>query len=101
MIHAAAGVWISVLMNSSFDAIVLNRRVDLHAIDATPARWRGDVGPDTLVDFHTDDDGSPSAAGSSNNIEADASPNSSLKSSLAHTTQWTGCDGVLRIVQIG
>ena len=21
-----------------------NRRVDLHAIDATPARWRGDVG---------------------------------------------------------
>ena len=41
-------------------AFVLNRRVDLHAIDATPARWRGDVGslpldgaPDTLVDFHT------------------------------------------------
>jgi hypothetical protein len=48
---------------------VLNRRVELHAIDATPARWRGDVGsspldgasaataspiaPDTLVDFHT------------------------------------------------
>ena len=56
---------------------VLNRRVDLHAIDATPARWRGDAGsspldgasaatssprndlvlncraPDTLVDFHT------------------------------------------------
>ena len=27
---------------------MLNRRVDLHAIDATPARWR-----DTLVDFHT------------------------------------------------
>ena len=25
-------------------AFVLNRRVDLHAIDATPARWRGDVG---------------------------------------------------------
>ena len=65
-------------------------------IDAAPARWS----PDTLVDFHTDDDGSPSAAGSSNNIEADASPNSSLNSSLAHTTQCTGCDGVLRIVQI-
>ena len=48
----------------------MNRRVDLHAIDAPPARWRGDVGsspldgasaatssprnePDTLVDFHT------------------------------------------------
>ena len=29
-------------------------RVDLHAIDATPARWRGDAGnsPDALVDFH-------------------------------------------------
>ncbi|MEE2629035.1 MAG: hypothetical protein VX670_11245, partial [Candidatus Latescibacterota bacterium] len=50
---------------------MLNRRVVLHAIDATPARWRGDAGsspldgastaassprndsPDTLVDFHT------------------------------------------------
>ena len=52
---------------------VLNLRIDLHAIDATPARWRGDAGsspldgastaassprelsgvPDTLVDFHT------------------------------------------------
>ncbi len=78
---------------------------DLHAIDAAPARWRGGVGSspldDTLVDFHTDDDGSPSDAGSSNNIEADASPNSSLNNSLAQTTQWTGCDGVLRIVQIG
>ena len=34
--------------------IKLLRRV--HAIDATPARWRGDAGsspPDTLVDFHT------------------------------------------------
>ena len=27
---------------------VLNRRVDLHAIDATPARWRGDVGSSSL-----------------------------------------------------
>ena len=52
-------------------AFVLNRRVGLHAIDATPARWRGDAGsspldrarmaassprsaPDTLVDFHTE-----------------------------------------------
>ena len=42
---------------------VLNSRVLLHAIDATPARWRGDAGssplnrisnaPDALVDFHT------------------------------------------------
>ena len=54
-----------------YGAFVLNLRVDLHAIDATPARWRGDAGsspldrastatssprndaPDALVDFHT------------------------------------------------
>ena len=30
-----------------YGAFVLNRRVDLHAIDATPAR------PDSLFDFHT------------------------------------------------
>ena len=60
-----------------YGAFVLNRRVVLHAIDATPARWRGDAGsspldrartaapsprndfvkncraPDALVDFHT------------------------------------------------
>ena len=29
-------------------ALVLNRRVDLHAIDATPARWRGDAGSSPL-----------------------------------------------------
>ena len=54
--------------NQIYGAFVLNRRVDLHAIDATPARWRADVGSspldgtsaptsspctDTLVDFHT------------------------------------------------
>ena len=27
-----------------YDAFVLNRRVGLHAIDATPARWRGNGG---------------------------------------------------------
>ena len=27
-----------------YGAFVLNRRVDLHAIDATLARWRGDAG---------------------------------------------------------
>ena len=43
-----------------YGAFVLNSRVDLQAIDAPPARWRGDAGssrldraPDTLVDFHT------------------------------------------------
>ena len=59
-----------------YDTFVLNLRVVLHAIDATPARWRGDAGsspldgartaassprndlvkncaPDSLVEFHT------------------------------------------------
>ena len=31
-----------------YGAFVLNRRVDLHAIDATPARWRGDAGSSPL-----------------------------------------------------
>ena len=35
---------------------MLNRRVNLHAIDATPARWRGRAAPDTLVDFHAGGD---------------------------------------------
>ena len=53
--------------NRIYGAFVLNRRVDLHAIDATPARWRGDVGsspldgpsavaPNALVNFHTGED---------------------------------------------
>ena len=55
-----------------YGAFLLNRRVVLRAIDATPARWRGDAGsspldrartaassprhdlaPDTLIDSHT------------------------------------------------
>ena len=35
-----------------YGAFVLNRRVVLRAIDATPARWR-ERAPDALVDFHT------------------------------------------------
>ena len=31
-----------------YGAFVLNRRVDLYAIDATPARWRGDAGSSPL-----------------------------------------------------
>ena len=31
-----------------YDAFVLNHRVVLHAIDATPARWRGDAGSSPL-----------------------------------------------------
>ena len=30
--------------NQIYGAFVLNHRVGLHAIDATPARWRGDAG---------------------------------------------------------
>ena len=31
----------TVCKSKFYGAIVLNRRVDLYAIDATPARWRG------------------------------------------------------------
>ena len=34
--------------NRIYGAFVLNRRVDLHAIDATSARWRGDAGSSPL-----------------------------------------------------
>ena len=53
-----------------YGAFVLNRRVVLHAIDATPARWCGDAdsspldGASTaasLVDFHTGEDDGPGA----------------------------------------
>ncbi len=71
--RASVAVWKS----KFYGAFVLNHRVVLHAIDATPARWRGDAGsspldrarsaassprndlvkncraPDALVDFHT------------------------------------------------
>jgi hypothetical protein len=65
-----------------YGAFVMNHRVVLHAIDATPARWRGDAGsspldramtaaslprndlvkncrvhPSHLVDFHAGDGG--------------------------------------------
>ena len=46
--------------NQIYGAFVLNRRVDLHAIDATPARWRGDVGSSPL-------DGASTAASSPRN----------------------------------
>ena len=62
---------LAVWKSKYYGAFVLNRRVVLHAIDAAPARWRGDAGssaldgistaassprndaPDALVDFHT------------------------------------------------
>ena len=45
-----------------YGAFVLNRRVVLHAIDATPARWRGDAGSSPL-------DGARTAASSPRNVD--------------------------------
>jgi hypothetical protein len=42
--HSCRAVWKS----KFYGAFVLNRRVVLHAIDATPARWRGDAGSSPL-----------------------------------------------------
>ena len=36
--------WRPVWKSKFYGAFVLNHRVVLHAIDATPARWRGDAG---------------------------------------------------------
>ena len=36
---------IPVWKSKFYGAFALNLRVDLHAIDATPARWSGDAGP--------------------------------------------------------
>ena len=41
-------VYEAVWKSKFYRAFVLNRRVDLHAIDATPARWRGDAGSSPL-----------------------------------------------------
>ena len=75
--YAGGPLWDAVRKSKFYGAFVLNHRVVLHAIDATPARWRGDAGsspldrartaassprndfvkncrvPDSLVDFHT------------------------------------------------
>ena len=47
--RAAVREWSLAVWKSKFyGAFVLNRRVVLHAIDATPARWRGDAGSSPL-----------------------------------------------------
>ena len=52
---------------------MLNRRLDLHAIDATPARWRGGAGSSPLDRIST----------------AASSPrNDLLKNCRVHTTHW-------------
>jgi hypothetical protein len=56
-----------------YGAFVLNHRVVLHAIDATPARWRGDA------------DSSPLAGASA----ATSSPRNDLvKNCRVHPTHW-------------
>ena len=50
----------SPVWKSNYGAFVLNCRVDPHAIDATPARWRGDAGSSPL-------DGASTAASSPRN----------------------------------
>ena len=56
-----------------YGAFVLNHRVVLHAIDATPARWRGDAGSSPL-------DRAGSAASSPRN--------DSVKNCRVHPTHW-------------
>merc|ERR1712091_786200 len=56
--HGREAVWKSKV----YGAFVLNRRVVLHAIDATPARWRGDAGSSPL-------DGARTAASSPRNVD--------------------------------
>merc|ERR1719163_556966 len=56
-----------------YGAFVLNRRVDLHAIDATPTRWRGDAGSSPL-------DGARTAASSPRN--------DLVKNFRVHPTHW-------------
>ena len=59
--------------NQDFTARSLNRRVVLHAIDATPARWRGDAGSSPL-------DGASTAASSPRN--------DLVKNYRMHPTHW-------------
>ena len=56
-----------------YGVFVLNHRVVLHAIDATPARWRGGVGLSPL-------DGASTAASSSRN--------DLVSRELSHPTHW-------------
>ena len=55
-----------------YGAFVLNQRVVLHAIDAAPARWRGDAGSSPL-------DGASTAA---------SSPRNDLVNYRVHPTHW-------------
>ena len=66
---ASSSVW-----KSKFDGMfVLNYRVVLHAIDATPAQWRGDAGSSPI-------DGASTATSSPRN--------DLVKNSRVHPTHW-------------
>ena len=57
MMTDEAQMFKTVRKSTFYRAFVLNRRIDLHAIDATRARWRGDAGSSPL-------DGASTAASS-------------------------------------
>ena len=65
--------WPPVWKSKFYGAFALNRRVDLHAIEATPARWRGDADSPPL-------DGASTAASSPRNHL--------VKNCRVHPTQW-------------
>ena len=67
---AGAGICVEI---KSYGAFVLSRRVVLHAIDATPARWRGDAGSSSP-------DGASTAASSPRN--------DFVKNCQVHLTHW-------------
>ena len=66
--HGREAVWKS----KFYGAFVLNRRVVLHAIDATPTRWRGDAGSSPLDRART----------------AASSPRNLVKNCRVHPTHW-------------
>ena len=66
-------MYLPVWKSKFYGAFVLNLRVDLHAIDATPARWRGDAGSSPL-------DGASTAASSPRN--------DLVKNYRVHPTHW-------------
>ena len=70
--------------NQIYGAFVLNRRVDLHAIDAMPARWRGDDGSSPL-------DGASAVASSPRN--------DLVKNYRVHPTHWLICAQISTITK--
>ena len=64
-----------------YGAFVLNRRVDLHAIDAAPARWRGGAG--------------------SSPLDAASAATSSPRNDLLHPTHWLIYTQVLAVESDG